>query len=210
MLSAPFSNPDGTVDKVIEAVIDVTERKKTEQMLRQSEQMFRSIVENSHAGIFVVDDAFRFTYANDRLCEILGYPQGEIIGRDFRDFVDEDSRQMVADRYVSRQKGAEVPSRYELGVVRKDGQKRRVELSSTVVTDSARKPGTIGQLLDVTERRRAVLSLMVRGLSNAEIGEHLVVSASTVKIHVSNILSKLGVSGRTEAVALALQHNLVS
>jgi two-component system, NarL family, response regulator LiaR len=62
---------------------------------------------------------------------------------------------------------------------------------------------------DLTERERNVLGLMVKGQSNAEIAEHLVVSPSTVKFHVSNILSKLGVSSRTEAVAIALQHHLI-
>lgn len=62
---------------------------------------------------------------------------------------------------------------------------------------------------DLTEREQEVLALMVEGRSNPEIAEQLVVSRSTAKFHVSNILSKLGVDSRTEAVALALQHDLV-
>jgi two-component system, NarL family, response regulator LiaR len=63
---------------------------------------------------------------------------------------------------------------------------------------------------DLTEREREVLDLMVKGLDNNKIAETLVVSRSTVKFHVSNILSKLYATSRTEAVVVALQHHLVS
>ena len=62
---------------------------------------------------------------------------------------------------------------------------------------------------DLTEREWEVLGLMVEGLNNTEIAEKLVVSPSTIKSHVSHILAKLGVAGRTEAVALAVRHHLV-
>ena len=62
---------------------------------------------------------------------------------------------------------------------------------------------------DLTRREREVLALMVKGLNNPEIADKMCVSRSTVKVHVSNVLSKLGVTNRAEAISFALQHRLV-
>lgn len=72
---------------------------------------------------------------------------------------------------------------------------------------AASKPPAPG--IDLTERERAVLALMVDGLNNTQIAAKLTVSPSTIKSHVSNILTKLGVASRTEAVTLALRTRLV-
>jgi PAS domain S-box-containing protein/putative nucleotidyltransferase with HDIG domain len=138
---------------VLSIARDISERKRTEAALRDSENRYRSIVENSHAGILIVNESYRFIYVNDELCQILEYSRDEIIGHDFREFLDEESQSLVTDRYIRRQRGEKVKSRYEFNVVQKTGEKRRVEISATVIKDSSGKLVTVGQILDITERK---------------------------------------------------------
>lgn len=63
---------------------------------------------------------------------------------------------------------------------------------------------------DLTEREREVLQLVARGHSNTEISELLSISTSTIKFHLASICSKLGVSSRSEVIAMAYQHRLVT
>jgi NarL family two-component system response regulator LiaR len=79
--------------------------------------------------------------------------------------------------------------------------------AAQALVNAANQPPVPGQ--DLTERERVVLALMVEGLNNTQIAGRLVVSPSTIKTHVSHILSKLGVASRTEAVTLALRHRLL-
>jgi NarL family two-component system response regulator LiaR len=76
------------------------------------------------------------------------------------------------------------------------------------LVETANLPPPPGQ--NLTEREREVLSLMIEGLNNVQIAGRLTVSPSTIKSHVSNILAKLGVASRTEAVTLALRNQIVS
>jgi len=80
------------------------------------------------------------------------------------------------------------------------------EVAQTLV-ETAHQPPTPG--LNLTEREREVLALMVVGLNNKQIAEKLTISLSTIKSHVSKILLKFGIASRTEAVTIALRHHLV-
>src|SRR5688572_6470524 len=79
--------------------------------------------------------------------------------------------------------------------------------AAQALVESNNQPPTPG--LDLTDREREVLALMIEGLNNTQIAGRLIVSPSTIKSHVSNILAKLGVASRTEAVTLALRNKIV-
>lgn len=89
-----------------------------------------------------------------------------------------------------------------------EGRRVLAPEATQALIEAAAQPPAPGA--DLSAREREVLALMVQGLNNAAIAERLVVSRSTVKSHVSNILSKLGVTSRTEAAILAVQYHLTA
>ncbi|MEM7344157.1 MAG: response regulator transcription factor [Chloroflexota bacterium] len=82
--------------------------------------------------------------------------------------------------------------------------------ATEALIQAATQPSSPALGHDLTEREIEVLALMTKGLNNTQIAERLIVSRSTARFHVSNILSKLHATSRTEAVAVALQHKLVT
>ena len=72
--------------------------------IRQSEEKYRQVVEAAHDGVLVVGNDFQFKYVNETFAEIIGYPREELIGMDFRNVLEEESKALVADRYLRRQK----------------------------------------------------------------------------------------------------------
>jgi PAS domain S-box-containing protein len=125
----------------------------TQEALKESEELYRSVVENAQAGIFIVDDAYCLIYVNDVLCQIAGYSREQLVGQNFQTFLDQESRELVADRYIRRQRGEDVPAQYEFNIVRQDGEKRRVQISSVAI-QAGEGARTLAQMLDVTERSR--------------------------------------------------------
>ena len=151
----PIFGDDGDIQQVIITFVDITERRKTMTALRASEEKFRLFMENAHDGVLIVGEDFRFEYANSELSNMLGYPLKEIIGQKFTRFLDKKSVRLVSERYRRRQRGDSIPSRYEFAIVRKNGEKRDVEISVGTTQDSKGAVKTIGTLLDITDRKKA-------------------------------------------------------
>ena len=138
---------------VSEQVATAVSRKKAEEELSERNALFRLVVNNSPSGIFTIDDHFKLTYLNERAAEIVGYKKEKVVGKDFRFFLDQGSKRLVTERYQKRQRGEEVPPRYEFKVIRKDGKKRIVEVVSGVFKTYSGQIQTVAHIRDITEHR---------------------------------------------------------
>ena len=133
-------------------VQDVTERKRTEEALRESESRYRTLVETMRDGVGVQDEKGLIVYANEGLCEMVGYSRQEIVGRPVTDLLDPAGRKLFEQRTV-RKTGR--PDSYELALLRKDGGKIHTLVSATPLFDAESRPaGSFAVVTDISERKR--------------------------------------------------------
>ncbi len=121
----------------------------------KNEEGYKVVIENSHTGIFILSDDFRLKLVNQSLCNIFQSPVEDVEGADFRSFLDEESARLVTERYQMRKTGKNPLSQYEFNVVRNNGEKRRVEAHIARWGDENSDFMIIGQLLDITDLKRA-------------------------------------------------------
>jgi PAS domain S-box-containing protein/putative nucleotidyltransferase with HDIG domain len=121
--------------------------------LRESEARFRALSEHALVGIYIIQDE-RFTYVNPALANGLGFQPAEMIGADPLAVIDPEDRALVAENMRRRMAGEVVENRYELRGRTKNGETKYLELFSVRTVLNGR-PAIIGNILDITERRRA-------------------------------------------------------
>jgi two-component system, cell cycle sensor histidine kinase and response regulator CckA len=136
---------------------DITERKRAEAALQQSEEKYRVLVENAGEAISVAQEG-KLRFANRKTEELTGYTHEELLSRPLVDFIHPDDRAMVLDRHVKRQQGVETPSNYQFRLAHKSGDTRWVDLN-VVMIEWEGKSASLNFLTDVTERRLAEAAL---------------------------------------------------
>jgi PAS domain S-box-containing protein len=172
-------------DQLIVTVRDISERKGLERSLRESEALFRGLVEQSLVGIFVVEGD-HFTYVNPRLAEIFGYTPEEILtSRKVLDLVAEEDRAQVLEILRRRMAGEGSTRNDAFRGLRKDGSQIDVEVRGAR-TELPARPAFIGVLLDVTERREAERRLL-DSERFAAVGKMAAYAAHEIKNPLTNI-----------------------
>ena len=134
------------------SLIDITDRKRAHEELRESDEKYRSLVDGANEAILVVQDGM-LRFVNRKAVEIAGYSEADLTGRPFSEFVFPDDLQMVAENYVKRIKGDPAPSRYEFRLLAADKGARWVEINAVLI-DWNGKPATLNFLTNITERKR--------------------------------------------------------
>lgn len=133
---------------------DITERKRAEAVLRESEQQYREFVEGSVQGVYIQQDLI-IRFANRSMARIFGYERpDDLVGQDYRVVIAPDEHARVEGYRVAHRRGEEVPSRYEMRGARRDGAVIWVEVLVSPVR-WAGWPATLATFLDITERKRA-------------------------------------------------------
>lgn len=151
---SPVKNDAGKTITVLGVIRDITERKKMEKELNESEEKYRNVVERAHDAIVILQDKNIIKYVNPRAFNILGYNPAEIIGTPMSDYVHPDEIPKVVEYYKRRLAGEDVPGVYDSVLVHKDGRKINVELSGDVITYHGKSADMI-MVHDITEHKKA-------------------------------------------------------
>jgi PAS domain S-box-containing protein len=144
---------DGQVTGFQAVARDITERKRAEDAMRESEEKYRILVEKANEAIIIVQDGV-FVFANRSMSDLLGVPAGDLEGKPFIDFVWSEDRELVNANYRKRIAGEPVRDDYDFRIIGAGGRLTWVFLSAAVIQWKG-KTATLNLLTDITERKRA-------------------------------------------------------
>jgi len=196
--SKPLTNDDEQVVGMQSTLINITEHKQSEERLRESEEKYRTILENIEDGYFEVDIAGNFTFFNDSLCEMLGYPKDELMGMNNRQYMDEENAKKLYQNFNRVYTAGKSEKSFGWEIIRKDGTERSVESSVSLRTDAEGEPiGFRGVVRDITEKRR-----LETQLQHAQKMEAISTLAGGIAHEFNNAL--MGILGNIELLKMDL------
>ena len=144
-----------TSDRILATYFDITERKNSERLIRQSEERYRNIIEQMEDGCFETDLTGNFTFVNNAECRLLGYKKEELIGKNNLFYADEKSAKEIHRFFVDICKTGKAVKSHELHFAKKDGNRVIHDVSISLLRDTQGKPtGFRGIARDITERKQ--------------------------------------------------------
>jgi len=133
-------------------MFDITDRKRAEEALRESEKKYSTLVEKGSDGIVVIQDGC-VRFANTRILAMTGWKLEEFLHKPFIDFVTEEYKETALERYREKLSGGGISESYYIEVLKKDGSSLSVEVNGSLIEYEG-KTADLVIIRDVTERRR--------------------------------------------------------
>ena len=198
--ASTFRDAAGKLQGVFAAARDITEQKKLEQQLRESEAYNRGLIEASVDGLITVDPKGLISDVNEQMCRMSGYPREELIGTPFVDYF-ADAEQAASGVNETFEKG--VVTDYVLTLARHDGRRLRVSFNASVFKDpSGALRGIFASARDITEQARLQDQLAEeraynRGLIEASLDGLITVDPALTITDVNETMCRM--SGYTRA-----------
>ncbi len=149
-------NSRTTIDSlvvVLGTATDITERKNADQRIRESDGKYKHLVESIEEGLVIADESENITFTNKASRKIFGYTEEEMSTMNFKKLVSSEDFSRLQMETDKRIKGKS--SKYELEIIRKDGEKRLISITASSLWDNDDYIGSIGIFVDITEIRQA-------------------------------------------------------
>ncbi len=135
---------------------EIVERVKAEEALRESEEKYRTILQSIEEGYYEVDLEGNLTFFNESMCRQLGYSRDELMGMNNREFMSAETAKRVYETFNTVYKTGEPAKALDWEMISKDGSKKYVELSVSLIQDPEGRPiGFRGVGRDISERKKA-------------------------------------------------------
>ena len=141
---------------VLNVARDITQRMEAQRILRESEEQYRSLIETSHNGILILDEKFNVIYANNRLCQIIGYNRDELADVDFMQMIGNSNLELAKEVNLHDDQDYGIQRPVPIKIVRKDSEERHCYINTTTIKDTAQETNRmVFQILDITDQYRA-------------------------------------------------------
>jgi PAS domain S-box-containing protein len=141
------------------AIQDLTDRKRIEEALQQSEALFRSLTETTSAWVFIAQGT-RLCYFNAAAEAGLGYTRAELVGQEIWGVIHPDDHQLIRERIQRRRQGLPLPLIHETRVLTKTGETRWIQISTTVI-EYEQAAAELSTAFDITDRKCAEEQLKI-------------------------------------------------
>ena len=177
---------------------DISDRRRAEEVLRESEEKYRTILETIEDGYFEVDLGGNLTFFNDSLCKILGYPKDELLGIDMknRQYTDKENAKDLYQTFNKVYTTGKPDRGFDWELIKKDGTKIIVEASISLRSDAGGEPlGFRGVVRDISEKQR-----LAAQLQHAKRMESVGTLAGGIAHNFNNLL--MGIQGNASMVLL--------